>query len=135
MIVIIDYGFGNLGSIANMFKKVGVQAVMSSDATVIERGDKLILPGVGAFDNGMKNLCKHGRYVIWKHGLPGAPGLLVAPDYETLIDHIKPLLERHKTKDLMLNYEGADFVHTHYAPEIITDEIRGRFRELISRQD
>ena len=109
MKIIINYGFGNLGSIADMFKKVGIQAVKSSDATVFEQGDKLILPG--------------------------APGLLVAPDYETLIYHIKTLFERHKIIDLMPNYEGADFVHTHYAPEIITDGIRGRFRELISRQD
>ena len=60
MIVIIDYGMGNLGSIANMLKKVGAKAVVSSDAAVIERADKLVLPGVGAFDNGMKNLAERG---------------------------------------------------------------------------
>ena len=60
MIVVIDYGIGNLGSIANMLKKVGVEAVVSSEAAVIDRADKLILPGVGAFDNGMKNLAERG---------------------------------------------------------------------------
>ena len=60
MIVIIDYGMGNLGSIANMLKKVGAEAVVSSEAAVIERADKLILPGVGAFDNGMKSLAERG---------------------------------------------------------------------------
>ena len=60
MIVVVDYGMGNLGSIANMLKKVGAQAVVSSEAAVIERADKLILPGVGAFDNGMKSLAERG---------------------------------------------------------------------------
>jgi glutamine amidotransferase len=56
MIAIIDYGMGNLGSIANMLRKVGAPNVISSDPEVIERADKLILPGVGAFDTGVKNL-------------------------------------------------------------------------------
>jgi glutamine amidotransferase len=60
MIVIVDYGMGNLGSIANMLKKVGAEAVISSEAAAIERADKLILPGVGAYDNGMKNLAERG---------------------------------------------------------------------------
>jgi len=55
-ITIIDYGMGNLGSIRNMLKLIGVDAVISSDAAIIERSDKLILPGVGAFDKGMENL-------------------------------------------------------------------------------
>jgi glutamine amidotransferase len=60
MIVIIDYGMGNLGSIQNMLKKIGAQAVISSDIQAVERADKLILPGVGAFDTGMKQLEKLG---------------------------------------------------------------------------
>jgi len=56
MIVIIDYGLGNLGSIRNMLKKIGVESVISSEHEVIEKADKLVLPGVGAFDNGMENL-------------------------------------------------------------------------------
>ena len=56
MIVIIDYGMGNLNSIKNMFKKIGIPAIISSNTDLIRSADKLILPGVGAFDNGMKNL-------------------------------------------------------------------------------
>jgi glutamine amidotransferase len=56
MIVVVDYGVGNLGSIVNMFKKVGVRAVASSDHAVIEDAEKLILPGIGAFDAGMQKL-------------------------------------------------------------------------------
>lgn len=51
---------GNLGSIANMLKKVGASSAVTSDPGVIERADKLILPGVGAFDHGMKNLAERG---------------------------------------------------------------------------
>jgi glutamine amidotransferase len=60
MIVIIDYGMGNLGSIVNMLKKIGVGAIISSDSSVIEKAYKLILPGVGAFDHGMRKLNELG---------------------------------------------------------------------------
>ena len=56
MITIVDYGLGNLGSIKNMLKKVGAESVITSDVQVIADAKKLILPGVGAFDNGMTNL-------------------------------------------------------------------------------
>lgn len=56
MIVIVDYGMGNLGSIQNMLKRVGADALISSDISEIENADKLILPGVGSFDTAMKNL-------------------------------------------------------------------------------
>lgn len=58
MIVIVDYGMGNLGSVLNMLRKIGADAQISRDKKVIEKADKLILPGVGAFDNAMKNLEK-----------------------------------------------------------------------------
>jgi imidazole glycerol-phosphate synthase subunit HisH len=61
MIVIIDYGMGNLGSILNMLKKVGAPAAkVSADSKDIEQADKLILPGVGAFDTGMQRLRETG---------------------------------------------------------------------------
>lgn len=56
MIVIVDYGSGNLKSIKNMLVFLGVAAQISSDPEIIERSDKLILPGVGSFDSGMNNL-------------------------------------------------------------------------------
>lgn len=60
MIVIVDSGLGNVGSILNMLKKAGAQAVVSSDAATLRQADKLILPGVGAFDNGMRQLAARG---------------------------------------------------------------------------
>lgn len=59
-VVVIDYGLGNLGSIANIVKKVGGTPVISDNPKDIESAEKLILPGVGAFDNGMRNLNDSG---------------------------------------------------------------------------
>ena len=56
MIVIIDYGLGNLGSMYNMLHRIGVSAIVSSDPAIITQANKLILPGVGSFDAGMNNL-------------------------------------------------------------------------------
>ena len=56
MIVVVDYGMGNVGSIANMLKRVGADALVSSQAHDIERAEKLILPGVGAFDSAMERI-------------------------------------------------------------------------------
>jgi glutamine amidotransferase len=56
MITIIDYKTGNLGSIQNILKRIGEDSVITSDRNEIERATKLILPGVGAFDTGMRNL-------------------------------------------------------------------------------
>lgn len=54
--VIVDYGMGNLGSIANMLKKLGYRSSVTSDPTMIAEASGLILPGVGSFDRGMENL-------------------------------------------------------------------------------
>ena len=56
MIVIVDYKMGNIGSVLNMLKKIGHAAVVSSEPQEISKAEKLILPGVGAFDNGMNNI-------------------------------------------------------------------------------
>ena len=53
MIVIVDYGMGNLGSMLNMLKRIGAQARIESDPEQLRRATKLILPGVGAFDAAM----------------------------------------------------------------------------------
>lgn len=60
MIHIIDYGLGNLVSVKNMFKKLGIEAVITDDVKEIEKSEKFILPGVGAFDNGMNLIREKG---------------------------------------------------------------------------
>ena len=54
--VIIDYGMGNLRSVYNKFKKMGIECIISSKKEDIESAEKLILPGVGHFKSGMDNL-------------------------------------------------------------------------------
>lgn len=60
MLTIVDYGVGNLASIKNILKKIGVQSEISSDETTIAAADKLILPGVGAFDTCAQKLEESG---------------------------------------------------------------------------
>ncbi|MBE6576760.1 MAG: imidazole glycerol phosphate synthase subunit HisH [Ruminococcaceae bacterium] len=56
MIAIIDYGIGNLFSLKSSFSKIGEQAVVTSDKEVIAKADRIILPGVGAFEDAAKKL-------------------------------------------------------------------------------
>ncbi len=63
-IVIVDYGAGNLASIKNILKKAGIQSTISSDFKVIEDADKLILPGVGAFDTCVQKLNDSGLIAV-----------------------------------------------------------------------
>ena len=60
MPVIIDYGVGNIGSIKNMIRKVGGNPTIGSTINDIARAEMLILPGVGAFDSGMRHLHDSG---------------------------------------------------------------------------
>jgi len=56
VITIIDYNTGNLNSIKNILKKIGFDSQITNDKATIAKASKLILPGVGHFDYGMKNL-------------------------------------------------------------------------------
>lgn len=56
MIVVVDYGVGNLSSVSNMLRKAGADVCVSHDPGVLLAADKLLLPGVGHFDHGMKML-------------------------------------------------------------------------------
>ncbi len=67
MVTIIDYGIGNLGSIQNMFKRIGADSLISSDINIISKADKIILPGVGAFDNGISKLNEYGLTEVLNH--------------------------------------------------------------------
>lgn len=60
MIAIVDYEAGNIGSIRNMLKKNGFEGEITSKPTMLERADRIILPGVGSFDYGISKLKKLG---------------------------------------------------------------------------
>ena len=69
MINIIDYGSGNVGSVFNMLKKIGVESKVISKPSLIKSSEKLILPGVGAFDDGMTRLESFGWIDFLDHNV------------------------------------------------------------------
>lgn len=60
MITIVDYGLGNLRAFANVYKRLSIQHLISSDPADIINASKLIFPGVGAFDHAMTLLQRSG---------------------------------------------------------------------------
>jgi len=60
MISIIDYGMGNLGSVKNMLRHIGVESKIIATPSGILKANKIILPGVGSWDNGVKKLHESG---------------------------------------------------------------------------
>lgn len=59
-IIIVDYGLGNLFNLQRAIEAIGAEALISSDSAQISNADKLILPGVGAFEDGMKGFSERG---------------------------------------------------------------------------
>ncbi|MBD3166970.1 imidazole glycerol phosphate synthase subunit HisH [bacterium] len=75
MICVIDYGAGNLPSVVNALKTIGVEAVVSEDPRDVHRAGGVILPGVGAFGDGMRTLRELGmvdalRKRVVEEGVP-----------------------------------------------------------------
>ncbi len=60
LIAIADYGMGNLASVQKAFAFIGCDAVVTSDAGILAKADAVVLPGVGAFSDAMKNLAASG---------------------------------------------------------------------------
>lgn len=60
MIAIIDYGVGNLFSLRSSFAMIGAQTVVSGDPDVLRAADRLLLPGVGAFEDARRKLAASG---------------------------------------------------------------------------
>ena len=67
MIAILDYKMGNVQSIANMYKKIGFQSIVTNDIKTIEKAEKLILPGVGYYDYAMNQLRSSPYYHLLNH--------------------------------------------------------------------
>jgi len=66
MVAIIDYGVGNLFSLRSSLKEIGAEAVVTSDEKVIAEADRIILPGVGAFEDAARKLRESGMAEIVK---------------------------------------------------------------------
>jgi glutamine amidotransferase len=59
-VVVVDYGLGNLQSVCRALERCGATATVSSDASEIEQASRVVLPGVGAFSEGMRGLRERG---------------------------------------------------------------------------
>ena len=66
MIALIDYGVGNLFSLERSFRAIGEQALITRDPAVIASADRLLLPGVGAFEDAAKKLRSAGMDEVLK---------------------------------------------------------------------
>lgn len=62
MITVIDYGVGNIGALLNMFDYLGLEAHATGDAREVAQAERLVLPGIGAFDKAMSTL--RSRHLI-----------------------------------------------------------------------
>jgi len=74
MVAVIDYGVGNLFSLLSSLKAIGADAVITNDVDTIKNADRIILPGVGAFEDAAKKLFESGLHeVIIEEAKNGKP--------------------------------------------------------------
>lgn len=67
MIAVIDYGLGNLASVAKAVRTAGAEVIITDDPKQLKRADRIILPGQGAFTDGIKNLHRRGLVKTLSH--------------------------------------------------------------------
>ena len=87
MIAIIDYGVGNLFSLKSSFAAIGQEAVVTSDPEIIAKADRLILPGVGAFEDAAKKLRDTGMAdVVKREAEKGKPIMGICLGMQLLLE-------------------------------------------------
>ena len=87
MIAIVDYGVGNLFSLESSFRSIGADVTVTSDKEVIKRAEKIVLPGVGAFEDASKKLFESGLgEVVISEARSGKPLLGICLGMQMLFD-------------------------------------------------
>jgi len=87
MVAIIDYGVGNLFSLKSSLKEIGAEAVVTSDEKVIAEADRIILPGVGAFEDAARKLRESGMAdVVKKEAAAGKPMMGICLGMQLMFD-------------------------------------------------
>lgn len=87
MIAIIDYGVGNLFSLRSSFAAIGQECVVTGDPKVIDAADRLILPGVGAFEDAARKLRESGMAdVVREQVAAGKPLMGICLGMQLLFD-------------------------------------------------
>jgi len=84
---VISYGLGNLGSVVNMLKRVGAESRLVSTPEEVLASDRLLLPGIGAFDTGMRLLDEQGLTpAIKEFAASGKPVFGICLGMQLLLD-------------------------------------------------
>ena len=87
MVAIIDYGVGNLFSLRSSLKEIGAEAVVTSDEKVIAEADRVILPGVGAFEDAARKLRESGMAeVVKREAAAGKPMMGICLGMQLMFD-------------------------------------------------
>ena len=127
MIGIVDYNMGNLASVINAFKKVGVDARLESDPSKLSKYDKLILPGVGAFGDAMEHLQSSGMdAAVIAYAKSGKPLLGICLGMQLLFESSE---EFGSTKGLglipgkVLAFDESKFDHALKVPHMGWNEL------------
>ena len=131
MIAIIDYGVGNLFSLQSSFAAIGQEAVVTSDPETIAKADRLILPGVGAFEDAAKKLRDSGMAdVIKAEVAAGKPMMGICLGMQLLLDKSYEYGE----------HEGLGLIHGNVRPiaDVIDKDLKiphiGWNRLIVKRQ-
>ena len=87
MVAIIDYGVGNLFSLKSSLREIGAEAAVTSDAKVIAEADRIILPGVGAFEDAARKLRESGMAeVVKREAAAGKPMMGICLGMQLMFD-------------------------------------------------
>ncbi len=125
VIAIVNYGMGNLRSVQKGFEKVGIQADIVTDPTLLTKAQGVVLPGVGAFGDAMKNLSASGMdQAVLDYIASGRPFLGICLGLQLLFEAseewgyteglgVFPGMVRKLTGDLKIPHMGWN--HVHYA--------------------
>jgi len=96
MIAVVDYGRGNLGSVERVFARVGVPAVVTQEARVVDEADAVVFPGDGAFHDSMAGLRAVGLLEPVRRALDGRrPFLGICIGYQLLFSTSEEFGEGH----------------------------------------
>ena len=86
MIAVLDYGIGNTRSVLNALEYIGTRSVLTRDPLILSKADGLVLPGVGAFSEGMRRLDTHSlREPLMALARAGKPLLGICLGFQMLM--------------------------------------------------
>ena len=131
MIGIVDYNMGNLASVINAFKKVGVDAKLESDPSKLADYDKLVLPGVGAFADAMEHLQDNGMdKAVQAYASTGKPLLGICLGMQLLFESSEEFAkDANGTKGLglipgkVVAFDESKFDHPQKVPHMGWNEL------------